>query len=120
MKKEWFIFPLVAAMTLGMVGCGESPVQVLVVPVDRPPNRLAEAQAANARATIAMIKTAIRVYEMDMGTLPPALDALITDPGETRWHGPYLPELPLDPWGHPYVYTKDGQTFDVTSTGLRQ
>lgn len=82
--------------------------------------RAGDAELAAARAEIAAIKTAIRVYEMDMGSLPPNLDALTSNPGGTRWQGPYLDAAPVDPWGNAYVYTRGDRTFDVTSTGLNR
>jgi len=39
----------------------------------------------------------------------------------TNWEGPYLKKaVPLDPWGHPYVYGQPGShgnDFDLESFG---
>ena len=51
-----------------------------------------------------MLATSLDTYRLDLGGYPPTLDELRRSerPG---WDGPYLPrDLPLDPWGHPYVY----------------
>lgn len=82
--------------------------------------RVGDAERSRAISEIAIIKTAIRTYEMDMGSLPNSLDALTSNPGGTRWQGPYLDAAPVDPWGNPYVYTRGDRSFDVTSTGLNQ
>ncbi|MOA51285.1 Type II secretion system protein G precursor [compost metagenome] len=41
--------------------------------------------------------------------------------GASRWRGPYLrKEVPLDPWGHAYVYESpgiNGQDFSLNSLG---
>lgn len=68
------------------------------------------------------IKSALGAYEVDMGTYPNSLQSLITAPSDARnWHGPYLDSLPVDPWGHPYVYTFPGRhlagSYDLISVG---
>jgi len=51
------------------------------------------------------------------------LQALVTDPdGVTNWNGPYLKgNVPLDPWGHPYIYrnpsSRPGYDYDLCSEG---
>ncbi len=39
-----------------------------------------------------------------------------------NWHGPYMEkDIPLDPWGHPYVYECPGKRnpsgYDLYATG---
>ncbi len=29
----------------------------------------------------------------------------------------YFPAIPLDPWGHPYIFVSDGRTFVIRSNG---
>jgi type II secretion system protein G len=47
-------------------------------------------------------------FEADTGRFPTqseGLAALTTRPADVVfWDGPYVPQLPLDPWGKPYVY----------------
>jgi general secretion pathway protein G len=58
-----------------------------------------------ARAQICTFYTALGAYWEDVGGFPDTLDALSSDPGVSGWRGPYLTKgVPLDPWGHPYVY----------------
>lgn len=67
---------------------------------------------------------AIDAYYLDNGhfpTMDAGLDALVVKPeGEVRWNGPYLKKkVPLDPWGHPYVYRVPGTAgdYDLYSLG---
>lgn len=69
-----------------------------------------------ARRTAAMsdikggIKTAIDRYEVDTGNYPKSLADLLQKPGDVSgWSGPYLDQMPADPWGRPYVYTFPGR-----------
>jgi general secretion pathway protein G len=39
------------------------------------------------------------------------------NPGVSGWRGPYLHELPKDPWGHPYIYHRSGSDFKILSAG---
>jgi general secretion pathway protein G len=74
-----------------------------------------------ARAQVQTLAEKVQQYEMDTGTLPPALDALVTNADHAAgWLGPYskLAEL-KDPWHHTYIYRNpgEGQAFDVVSLG---
>jgi general secretion pathway protein G len=80
--------------------------------------RAGDAERTAARSDIATIESAIAVYEMDMGVLPPSLDALMNSPGGERWKGPYLSKPPIDPWGNAYIYNRQDRSFSVTSSGL--
>ena len=78
-----------------------------------------------ARAQIDAIDKALEQFRLDVGRLPTTeegLAALNAAPqGMTNWDGPYLKkDVPLDPWGHPYLYTQPGthqNDFDVMSYG---
>jgi len=56
-------------------------------------------------------------YKLDTGVFPTTdqgLNALRVKPeGVNNWNGPYLQkELPVDPWGHAYVYKYPGEHGD--------
>jgi general secretion pathway protein G len=77
-----------------------------------------------AKAQISLFETALDTYRLDVGKYPigeQGLQALRTKPDEVeRWDGPYLPKaIPLDPWGHPYVYRCPGEhgDYDIISYG---
>lgn len=60
------------------------------------------------------LKTPLMSYRIDIGSYPSTvegLQALNTAPSgkEKRWGGPYIEELPEDPWGNPYQYRFPGE-----------
>jgi len=78
-----------------------------------------------AHAQIDALDKALEQYRLDVGRLPTTeegLASLNTQPsGVTNWEGPYLKKaVPLDPWGHPYIYAQPGthqNDFDLLSYG---
>ena len=79
----------------------------LVVP--RVFRNLEKAKVNTAKAQIAAFESVLGSYRLDVGSFPSTdmgLQALRTRPtGVDNWDGPYVPkDIPLDPWGHPYVY----------------
>jgi len=75
------------------------------------------ARITAARAQINSFMTALGAYKLDTGLFPTTeqgLQALRVKPqGVNQWEGPYLPqEIPVDPWGRPYVYKYPGEHGD--------
>jgi hypothetical protein len=65
---------------------------------------------------------AIDLYTLDTGAPPGTnmgLEALITDPGVSAWHGPYLRPavLPKDSWGTVLRYRLAGSNYVIQSAG---
>lgn len=96
----------------------------MVVP--RLTGRSEKAKSATAKADIrANIATAIKMYEIDIGSFPTTeqgLGALATAPSDAAsWSGPYIERKPNDPWGRPYQYKSPGvhnpTTYDLFSFG---
>ena len=61
-------------------------------------------------------------FEVDNGFYPKSLQDLLQQPSNAKnWHGPYLENMPQDPWVNPYVYTYPGRRnpsgYDLYSTG---
>jgi general secretion pathway protein G len=61
------------------------------------------------RAQMSALEKALEQYRLEVGTFPQpeqGLEALVAQPtGVTAWQGPYLKKaVPLDPWGHAYIY----------------
>lgn len=87
------------------------------------------AKDAVARTQIEMLGAALDSYRLDNGRYPTTqqgLDALwmqpTAEPRPSNWRGPYLrKEVPLDPWGSPYVYVSPGEIhltgYDLVSLG---
>jgi general secretion pathway protein G len=86
--------------------------------------QVGKSEVKAAKAQIGALEKALDIYRLDMGHYPP------TDPGlkgltvkpdaEPKWNGPYLKKnVPLDPWGHEYLYKQPGEhgDFDLWSLG---
>ncbi|MCK4837263.1 MAG: type II secretion system major pseudopilin GspG [Desulfobulbaceae bacterium] len=85
--------------------------------------KLGKAKQTTAKAQIEMLMTALDAYRLDVDKYPSqqeGLEALVRDPGESDWTGPYLAKakIPLDPWKHPYLYRNPGQTGEVEISSL--
>jgi general secretion pathway protein G len=83
-----------------------------------------KAKRVKAQADIAQLKSALDRYYLDAGSYPttdqglPALVAAPSTGNDPRdWSGPYIERLPVDPWGHPYVYQSDGNEYLLKSYG---
>jgi len=72
------------------------------------------------------IKTPLMAYRTAIGGYPSTnegLNALVQPVAgkESRWRGPYVDKIPLDPWGNPYQYRNPGihnpRGYDVWSFG---
>ncbi len=82
------------------------------------------AETKTARAQVELLGTALDTFRLDVGRYPTSqegLAALMQRPGGAdRWDGPYLKkDLPLDPWGKPYIYKSPGDhgPYDIISYG---
>jgi general secretion pathway protein G len=83
------------------------------------------AKRTKAQADIQEIKQALDRYYLDNGSYPTTdqgLQALVTPPTTGRVpanyeQGGYIEKLPNDPWGDPYFYQSDGNTYVLKSFG---
>jgi general secretion pathway protein G len=63
-----------------------------------------------AKTQLNLLESAVDAYQIDVGTLPANLDALLHAPSDLarpeKWGGPYLAKqtLPQDPWNQDYQY----------------
>lgn len=86
--------------------------------------RSEQARITAAQSQIATFGTALDAYEVDNGSYPKSLQDLVIQPSDaSNWRGPYLKttDIPLDPWGNPYVYEYPGRHnpsgYDLYSLG---
>jgi general secretion pathway protein G len=87
--------------------------------------KVSVAKQKAAKAQIELFGSALDALRLDVGRYPTteeALKALREKPsGMDGWKGPYLPkEIPVDPWGKPYIYKCPGEhgDYDLISFGL--
>ena len=84
-------------------------------------NRADEARVQKAQADFKAIETALKIYRLDNYVYPTTeqgLEALVEastlDPEPRNFKkGGYLEELPVDPWGRPYLYLSPGEQKEV-------
>jgi general secretion pathway protein G len=88
--------------------------------------RTEQARITAAITQISTFGTALDAFEVDTGSYPKGQDGLqqllVAPADATGWRGPYLKsDIPLDPWGHPYVYEYPGRInangYDIVSAG---
>jgi len=87
-----------------------------------PPPRM-----AIAVTQMATFRVALGAFRDDTGFYPPGtngLQGLLEKPAwATNWHGPYVRDIPRDPWGRAYTYecpgrhTVSGCPYDLFSLG---
>ncbi|MDB5774366.1 MAG: gspG [Herbaspirillum sp.] len=86
--------------------------------------QLGKSETTIAKAQIDAFGKALDSYRLDVGHYPSTeegLNTLMTKPATaTTWNGPYLAKnIPLDPWGRPYIYKAPGAKgeYDIVSYG---
>jgi len=88
-------------------------------------DQVGKSEVKAARAQLNAFEKALGTYRLDTGHFPPTdqgLKALVERPSdEPKWSGPYLSKaVPLDPWGHVYVYRQPGEQghdYELKSLG---
>jgi general secretion pathway protein G len=83
------------------------------------------ADTTKATTDISTLETALDAFQVNTGRYPASeegLSALVTAPSNvTGWEGPYIKAVPMDPWGHQYIYRSPGEHnasgFDLSSSG---
>jgi general secretion pathway protein G len=83
-------------------------------------SKVSSTKTKTAAVQMEMIATSLDTFRLDVGSYPNALRELRTS-NTVNWDGPYLPkDVPMDPWGNPYIYLipgEDGQPFSLKSYG---
>lgn len=90
-------------------------------------NRADEARIQKVQADFKAIETALKIYRLDNYVYPTTEQGLVSlvepsslDPEPRNFkEGGYLAEVPIDPWGRPYLYLSPGEygEFDIYSLG---
>lgn len=87
--------------------------------------RSEQARTTAAATQISSFSTALDAFEVDNGYYPKGksgLMDLVQQPRDAQnWRGPYLKDLPKDPWGNEYSYECPGRmnptSYDLISPG---
>ena len=87
--------------------------------------RTEQARVTATQTQIANFEVALNAFEVDNGYYPKGksgLMDLVQPPKDAQnWHGPYLKDIPNDPWKNPYLYECPGRhnedSFDILSVG---
>ena len=87
--------------------------------------RTEQARKTAAQSQISTFGTVLDAFEVDNGYYPKGkngIQDLVSQPRDARkWNGPYLKEVPKDPWGNDYIYECPGKnnptSYDVMSRG---
>jgi len=87
-------------------------------------NKVGQAEQTRISQDLRVIEGALKFYRLDNYRYPTqqqGLRALVDQPaGAERWNGPYLEQLPTDPWGTPYRYRNPAERareFDIYTLG---
>jgi general secretion pathway protein G len=88
-----------------------------------------DAKSVAARAQVEILALALDAYRLDNDYYPSTAQGLaalrsvpVGDPPARNWRGPYLRKsVPIDPYGHPYLYRSPGElnpgSYDLLSLG---
>ncbi len=100
-------------------------IAAIVVP--RLTGRTERARLTAAKQTIASVSGALDAFELELGRFPTTeegVEALVVRPPalapEDEWNGPYLREVPRDPWNRELIYRNPPEQsvdFDLISAG---
>ena len=79
------------------------------------------AKKKQAKIMLGILSTSLKEYQLEVGNLPSALEALHTQPADitdaSLWVMKLDKEVPKDPWEKPYDYKPNGTSFDLRSVG---
>jgi general secretion pathway protein G len=86
-------------------------------------SQVGKSEIKTARAQIVAFEKSLEQYRLDVGAYPTTeqgLGALVAKPAAAaKWDGPYLAKaVPMDPWGHAYVYKSPGDHGEIDLTSL--
>lgn len=87
-------------------------------------NQVDKAKIIAVESDTGKISSSLGLFRLDNYKYPTTgegIKALVTSTGKKTWNGPYLDEMPKDPWGNEYQYqfpgTKNPNSYDLWSMG---
>lgn len=78
-----------------------------------------KAMQTKAKTDMHSLDMAAKMFYMETRKMPDSLRDLVRRPkGATRWNGPYVDKMPVDPWKRPYIYRKtSGNKYQIMTYG---
>ena len=82
-------------------------------------SQVGKSQVTVAKSQMGAFDKALDTFRLDIGRYPTneeGLQALMVAPPNdaAKWNGPYMKTaIPLDPWGHPYLYRIPGTRCEM-------
>ena len=86
-------------------------------------NYVKQGRVATAKMQLKLLGEELKNYRFNVGQFPSELRGLVENvDGHEKWAGPYMKKIPLDPWGHEYVYVVPSEHnnpdgFDLSCLG---
>jgi general secretion pathway protein G len=85
--------------------------------------QIGKSEVKTVKAQMVGFQKSLEQYRIDVGSYPTSeqgLNALVTKPANlAKWDGPYLDKgVPLDPWGHAFVFKSPGEHGEVDIVSL--
>ncbi len=81
-----------------------------------------DAAINQTKVQINNIKTAISYYQIRMNSVPETLEVLRDGPSDaakkSKWTDAILKQIPLDGWENDFVYSVNGNTYEIRSGGI--
>ena len=81
-----------------------------------------DAYAKTTLSQLQSLKQGVTMYRVKVSEMPESLDALVSGPSDPNkkamFGSPVIPEVPKDAWGNDFVYTLNGNKFEIRSAGI--
>lgn len=82
-----------------------------------------DAYAKTTLSQLQSLKQGVAMYRVKAnGEMPESLDSLVSGPSDPNkkamFGSPVIPEVPQDAWGNDFVYTLNGNKFEIRSAGI--
>lgn len=82
---------------------------------------LADSKVDTTQIQIKELQKNIDLYRIRIGGMPDSLDSLVEGPSDpakqAKWRRPLLAEIPKDAWDNEFVFTANGDSYEIRSGG---
>ena len=85
-------------------------------------NAQTQANVDATKAQMNSLKNSIQMYQIRLNKVPETLETLRDGPKDSskqsEWTGAIIDEIPNDAWGNPFVYSVNGNSYELRSGGI--